>query len=88
MDSSSSGYWGAEARDLLEARLPTTHGRGFDRLPHEATAPIDPTLVRSLEIPELKRAFARVTDALPGEAELADAPLADRLGAPLSELAG
>ena len=71
----------------LRHDLPTVHGRGFDRLPPEATAAIEPAIVRSLDIPELKRAFAAATEALLGEIELADPALADRLAGPLGELA-
>ena len=70
----------------LRHDLPTVHGRGFDRLPPEAAA-IEPAIVRSLDIPELKRAFAAATEALLGEIELADPALADHLGGPLRELA-
>jgi len=71
----------------LRHDLPTVHGRGFDRLPLEVTATIEPALVRSLDLPELKRAFAAATEALLGEAELADPALADQLAEPLRELA-
>jgi hypothetical protein len=71
----------------LRHDLPTIHGRGFDRLPSEATAPIEATLVRSLAESELKRAFVSVTEALLGEAERAEAELAGRLAGTLRELA-
>lgn len=71
----------------LRHGLPTVHGRGFDRLPPEATAAIEPALVQSLNVSALKRAFATVTDALLNEARLADHTLADRLADPLRELA-
>ncbi|MDQ4132094.1 MAG: nucleotidyltransferase domain-containing protein [Actinomycetota bacterium] len=71
----------------LRHDLPTVHGRGFDRLAPEVTAAVKPAVVRSLDISELKRAFAAVTEALLGEAEHADAALADRLAGPLRELA-
>lgn len=71
----------------LRHDLPTVHGRGFDRLPPEATAAIEPAIVRSLDIPELKRAFAAATEALLGEAELSDPALANRLAGPLRVLA-
>jgi hypothetical protein len=71
----------------LRFRLPTAHGRGFDRLPAETSAALEPTIVRSLQVSELKRAFAAVTDALLDEAELADHALAERLTEPLRELA-
>jgi predicted nucleotidyltransferase len=71
----------------LRHDLPTVHGRGFDRLPRDTAATIKPALVRSLDIPELKRAFAVVTDALLVETELADRALAGRLTGPLRKLA-
>ncbi len=71
----------------LRRDLPTVHGRGFDRLPADLTAVMEPSLVRSLDIWELKRAFAVVTEALLGEAEQADAALAGRLKGPLREIA-
>jgi hypothetical protein len=71
----------------LRHGLSTVHGRGFDRLPPEATAPIEATLVRSLAVSELKRAFVSVTEALLEEAERVEAALAGRLAGPLRELA-
>jgi hypothetical protein len=71
----------------LRHGLSTVHGRGFDRLSGEATAAIESALVHSLDLPELKRAFASITEALLGEAKLADPALADRLAGPLRELA-
>jgi len=71
----------------LRHDLPTVHGRGFDRLPPEATAPIEATLVRCLDVSELKRAFVSVTEALLGEAGRADPALAGRLAGPLRKLA-
>lgn len=71
----------------LRHDLPTVHGRGFDRLPPEGFPAIEPALVRSLDIPELKRAFAAAAEALLGEAKLADSALADSLAGPLRELA-
>lgn len=71
----------------LRHDLPTVHGRGFDRLPREVVEALEPALVRFLDISELRRAFSAVTDALLGEAEHADAALADRLAGPLRELA-
>jgi hypothetical protein len=66
----------------LRHDLPTVHARGFDRLPPDATAALEPALVHSLEIPALKRAFATVTETLLSEARLADHTLADRLADP------
>jgi len=44
-------------------------------------------LVRSLDIPELQRAFAAVTEALLAEIKRIDPGLAARLTAPFTELA-
>ncbi len=71
----------------LRCGLPTVHGRGFDRLPAEATAAVEPTLLHSLDVPALKRAFATVTAALLNEARLADRTLGDRLADTRAELA-
>jgi hypothetical protein len=75
------------ALTCLRYGLPTAHGRGFDRLPAEATAAIEPALVFSLDVSALRRAFAAVTAALLNEARLADRTLGDRLADPLTELA-
>jgi hypothetical protein len=45
----------------LRDGVPAVQGRGMDSLPPDVTACITPALVRSLEIPELKRAFAAIT---------------------------
>ena len=71
----------------LRHDLPAVQGRGVDSLPREATTGVAQVLVRSLEIPELKRAFAAVAEALLAEAEQADPGLAHRLSGPLTELA-
>jgi len=71
----------------LQHGVPAVQGRGMDSLPPEATAAVAPALVRSLEIPELKRAFAASIQALLVEAERADPGLAARLTEPLRELA-
>jgi predicted nucleotidyltransferase len=68
--------------------LPATQGRGVDRLPPEATEPIRPTLVRAPDVTELRRAFRAATAVLLAEIGHADAALAERLNAPLRELAG
>ncbi|MDQ2759944.1 MAG: nucleotidyltransferase domain-containing protein [Actinomycetota bacterium] len=71
----------------LRHGVPAVQGRGMDNLPSEATAAVAPGLVRSLEIPELRRAFGAITRALLVETERADPGLADRLAGPLRELA-
>jgi hypothetical protein len=62
-------------------------GRGMDSLPPEVTAPLAGLLVRSLDVPELRRAFAAATGALLAEAGLADPGTAARLAGPVRELA-
>lgn len=68
--------------------LPATQGRGVDRLPATVTDPIVATLVRTPEPTELRRALRAATVALGTEIGYADAALAERLAAPLGELAG
>ena len=72
----------------LQHGVPAVEGRGIDRLPPEYTAAAAAGLVRSLDAVELRRAFGVVTEALIAEIELTDAGLAERLTAPLRELAG
>jgi len=68
--------------------LPTSEGRGFDRLPQDTSSPLSASLVRSLERYELSRAFSVVVEALLVEVREVDAGLADQLSPPLTELAG
>ncbi len=70
----------------LRRGLPAAHGRGIDELPQEVTARLAPTLARSLEVPELQRAFAALVDALLREAEESEPSLGQRLASPLTEL--
>ena len=85
-------YMISEARDhvlalaCLRRGLPTAHGRGVDELPREATARLVPALVRSLDVAELRRAFAALVGALLREAQESDPPLGRRLATPLAEL--
>ncbi len=71
----------------LRHGVPAVEARGIDALPPEATAALAAGLVRSLDSAELRRAFGAVSDALIAEVGRADAALADRLSAPLKELA-
>lgn len=70
----------------LRHGLPTRHGKGDDLLPREITAPLEETLVRSLEDAELHRALLAVTSALGAELERTDPALAARLRPVLFEL--
>jgi hypothetical protein len=76
------------ALQCLRYGVPTAQGRGIDRVPAEVTAPMADTLVTSLQLGELRRAFRAVVGVLLAEARLADPDLATRLHGPLRELAG
>lgn len=67
--------------------VPAAYARGADELRSEVTAPLEAALAGSLERGELARAFRAVTDALLAEIRQVDSDLADRLAAPLAELA-
>lgn len=71
----------------LRHDVPAIQGRGIDSLSPRVTATVEPAIVRSLDIPELKRAFAAATEALLDETEQVDPGLANRLAAPLGQLA-
>jgi hypothetical protein len=71
----------------LRHGVPAVQARGIDSLPPETTAAVADSLVRSVDVVELQRAFVGVIDALVVEIEHADAGLAHRLGAPLRDLA-
>jgi len=71
----------------LRHGVPAVQGRGMDDLPPEVTVAVAPGLVRSLEIPELKHAFAAITQALLAEIDRTDPRLANRLTKLLRELA-
>jgi hypothetical protein len=78
-------HWIDEVRDraltlaCLRLGEPTDHGRGFDRLPAEITAPYEDSLVGSLEANELRRALAVVTELFLREVAATDPELAGRL---------
>jgi hypothetical protein len=69
----------------LRLGLPGMFAKGDDLLPHELTAPLEASLARSLEGPELRRALAVVATALTAELERTDPALAARLGPALTE---
>ena len=67
--------------------VPAVQGRGMDMLPREVTAPMVHALVRSLDVVELRRAFASACELLLVEIDAVDASLGERLSAPIRELA-
>ncbi|MFF5294566.1 hypothetical protein [Paractinoplanes globisporus] len=58
---------------------PTSYAKGAHLLPPDVTAPLNATLVRTLDHAELTRALGAATTALIAEIALVDAPLAARL---------
>ena len=70
----------------LRHGVAASQGRGLDDLPAEVVAPFAAALVRSLEIPELRRAFGMVVELLLTEAGWVAGDLASQLAAPLREL--
>jgi hypothetical protein len=85
-------YWISAVREqalaLVCLRLghPTRYAKGADLLPPELTAPLEGTLVRSLNEAELRRALAAAASALMDELERSDSALAARLRPLLEEL--
>jgi len=71
----------------LRHDVPHSQGRGLHLLPEATTAPVEATLVRSLESAELQRAFQASVDVLLAEIAHVDAELAVRLDRPLRALA-
>ena len=65
--------------------LPSAHGRGFDRLPDEVLAKLEPALVGSLERSDLLQALGAAIEVLLQEAE-ESREAADRLASRLREL--
>jgi hypothetical protein len=70
----------------LRHGFPTRYAKGADRLPAEVTGPLEATLVRSLDEPELRRALAAAVAALAQELQRTDAELAARLEPTLRDL--
>lgn len=66
--------------------VPAVQGRGLHRLPAEVAAPVADSLVRSLDNPELVRAFRAVTASLLTEIAAVDAGHAEHLAGVLDEL--
>lgn len=76
----------ALALACLRHGQPTSHGRGMDLLPRSVAAQFHTSLVRELELTELKRAFAAVLCGLVAEVHSIDPRLACRLEAALQSL--
>jgi predicted nucleotidyltransferase len=70
----------------LRLGYPTRYAKGAELLPDELTGPLEATLVRSLDEPELRRALAATVDALAAELEQTDAALAAKVNPMLAEL--
>ncbi|WP_243981596.1 hypothetical protein [Streptomyces sp. NEAU-YJ-81] len=62
------------------------HAKGAHLLPEVMTAPLEATLVRSVEESELRRALKASVTVLTDELEQTDSQLAARLGPMLAEL--
>lgn len=78
-------HWISQARTqvialaCLRLGLPTAYAKGAHLLPADVAAPLGPTLVRSLDPVELRRARTGVADAFARELRHHDADLTDRL---------
>jgi hypothetical protein len=85
-------YWISGVREqvlalaCLRLGYTTRYAKGADLLPPQLTAPLEETLVRSLDEAELRRALAAAAAALIAELERSDAALAARLRPLLEEL--
>jgi predicted nucleotidyltransferase len=66
--------------------VPAAYARGAHDLPAEILAPLEASLVGSLDTGELERAFRAVTDALLDEIRHVHGELADRLATPLASI--
>ena len=76
------------AAACLRHGLPAREGRGADRLPPNERQRFEGALVRSFEIPELRRAMRAAIACLVDEVSLVDGALAARIEPALRELAG
>ena len=87
-------YWIGELRDstltlaCLRHGFPPVYAKGVDALPPDLTARFGQALVRSVEPDELRRALRVAAERFMDEVDRIDPGLADRLRAPVTELAG
>ncbi|GII22375.1 hypothetical protein [Planosporangium mesophilum] len=85
-------HWISAVRDqtlalaCLRLGYPTDYAKGAHLLPAALTAPLEATLVRSLDETELRRALAAAVTTLAAELACTDAALAARLRPLLAEL--
>lgn len=81
----SAEYWIGATRDqiltlaCLRFGEPLAYRRHLDRLPASVIAPLEGTLVRSLNAPELRRALGVITNCFLDELRETDAALAESL---------
>ena len=76
----------ALALACLRHGLPAVHGRGLHQLPAAVTNPFVAALVRTMDVAELRRAYAAGLELLAQEIRQADAELASRLAPALALL--
>jgi hypothetical protein len=87
-------HWISAIRDhvitlaCLRLGYPANNARGAHLLPEDLTAPLEATLVGSLDESELRRALAATSTVATGELERTDPALAGRLRPMLTELCG
>lgn len=85
-------YWISAVRDqvlalaCLRLGCPTAYAKGAHLLPEQLTAPLETTLVRSLDAAELRRAISAAGAALAAELDRTDPALGARLRPMLAEL--
>jgi len=69
----------ALALACIRQDVPAVHGRGADELPSAVASQIEESLVRSLDLAELSRAFRVATLGFLSEVRNVDGQLAERL---------
>ncbi|HEX6499802.1 MAG TPA: nucleotidyltransferase domain-containing protein [Micromonosporaceae bacterium] len=85
-------YWISALRDLVvtsacvRSGLPADYAKGAHLLPEHLTAPLEATLVQSLDEVELRRALTATLTAWTAELERSDPDLSDRLRPLFAEL--
>jgi hypothetical protein len=72
----------------LRHHLPAHQGRGMDDLPPDVLLQLTPALARSLDVPELGRAFRATTEALLREIARVDGEMCKRVADTMRALAG